>query len=158
MFICNAALEFSAGKKIAALSAEEYADLRACVSSSLAKSMPADYAAFSADEFRGWHDAIMDDGEVEAFTRAGIEVAVKSIRGLSTGHAHRGRDPVVQHLTQISLANVGLLEVQFVTVIEDACTDALQGMLDDGWRILAVCPPKDSRRPSYVLGRRDKQS
>ena len=25
--------------------------------------------------------------------------------------------------------------------------------LDDGWRILAICPPNSQRRPDYILGR-----
>lgn len=36
---------------------------------------------------------------------------------------------------------------------EDACTDALQDHLTQGWRIIAVCPQPDQRRPDYVLGR-----
>lgn len=35
---------------------------------------------------------------------------------------------------------------------EDLCTDALQGYLNEGWRLIAVCP-QESRRPDYVLGR-----
>lgn len=35
---------------------------------------------------------------------------------------------------------------------EDCCTDHLQEKLDEGWRVIAVCP-MESRRPDYVLGR-----
>lgn len=35
---------------------------------------------------------------------------------------------------------------------EDYCTDALQSLLNEGWRMVAVCP-QESRRPDYVLGR-----
>lgn len=38
-------------------------------------------------------------------------------------------------------------------LMEDICTDALQGSLDDGWRIIAACPQPDQRRPDYILGR-----
>lgn len=38
--------------------------------------------------------------------------------------------------------------------LEDACTDALQKMLDDNWRILAVIPRVGQRRPDYILGKR----
>lgn len=37
----------------------------------------------------------------------------------------------------------------------DMCTDALQEQLDQGWRIIAVCPQPDQRRPDYILGRYD---
>lgn len=40
-----------------------------------------------------------------------------------------------------------------VMLCEDVCTDALQGYLTEGWRILAVCPQPDQRRPDYILGR-----
>ncbi len=38
-------------------------------------------------------------------------------------------------------------------LLEDACTDALQGALNSGWRIVAACPQPDQRRPDYILGR-----
>lgn len=40
-----------------------------------------------------------------------------------------------------------------VMLLSDACTDALQDNLNQGWRILAVCPQPDQRRPDYILGR-----
>lgn len=46
-----------------------------------------------------------------------------------------------------------LLNVNETLLMEDACTDALQENLDDGWRIIAVCP-QPQRRPDYVLGRK----
>jgi len=38
-------------------------------------------------------------------------------------------------------------------LLTDSCTDELQGVLNDGWRIIAVCPQPDQRRPDYILGR-----
>lgn len=46
-----------------------------------------------------------------------------------------------------------LLNVNETLLMEDACTDALQENLENGWRIIAVCP-QPQRRPDYVLGRR----
>ena len=46
-----------------------------------------------------------------------------------------------------------LLNVDETRLMEDACTNALQENLDNGWRILAVCP-QPQRRPDYVLGRK----
>lgn len=40
-----------------------------------------------------------------------------------------------------------------VRLLEDSCTDVLQTALSAGWRIIAVCPQPDSRRPDYILGR-----
>lgn len=47
----------------------------------------------------------------------------------------------------------GLLEINDVTMLENACTDVLMAKLDEGWRIIAVCPQPDQRRPDYILGR-----
>lgn len=54
---------------------------------------------------------------------------------------------------QIHVPDLVLMTINEVQVLEDACTDLLQGQLDLGWRILAVCPPNAARRPDYVLGR-----
>ena len=56
-------------------------------------------------------------------------------------------------VTHIHIPNVGLWSMDEVQLLEDSCTDKLQGMLDDGWRIIAVCPPSEQRRPDYILGR-----
>lgn len=53
----------------------------------------------------------------------------------------------------VAVAGLGLLTVNMVQVENDCCTDRLQGLLNDGWRILAVCVQPDQRRPDYVLGR-----
>jgi hypothetical protein len=60
--------------------------------------------------------------------------------------------PPATHI-QVAIPNLALLEIRTVQVLEDACTDRLQLELDDGWRILAVCPPNSQRRPDYILGR-----
>lgn len=36
---------------------------------------------------------------------------------------------------------------------DDCCTDLLQEHLNCGWRIVAICPQPDQRRPDYILGR-----
>jgi len=56
--------------------------------------------------------------------------------------------------TVVSVSNHNLFEVTEVHWIENACTQELQKQLDLGWRILAVCPSNDARRPDYILGRK----
>ena len=53
----------------------------------------------------------------------------------------------------VHVPNLGLMNVSEVEICEDFCTHALQDKLDNGWRILAICPQPDQRRPDYVLGR-----
>lgn len=54
---------------------------------------------------------------------------------------------------EVHVPGFGLLMVDEIGVWENACTDTLQRALDDGWRIVAVCPQPNQRRPDYVLGR-----
>lgn len=56
-------------------------------------------------------------------------------------------------MVQIAIPDLGLMTITEVQVMEDACTDKLQEELNQGWRLLAVCPPNAARRPDYVLGR-----
>ena len=40
-----------------------------------------------------------------------------------------------------------------ILLLEDCCTDYLQLSLSEGWRIIAISPQPDQRRPDYILGR-----
>lgn len=55
----------------------------------------------------------------------------------------------------VHISDLALMNIKHVTWLEDACTETLQTELNKGWRILAICPQPDSRRPDYVLGRND---
>jgi hypothetical protein len=54
---------------------------------------------------------------------------------------------------QVAIPNLLLWSIDEVVVLEDGCTDSLQLYLNDGWRILAICPPAAQRRPDYIIGR-----
>ena len=49
--------------------------------------------------------------------------------------------------------NNALLAIAETQLMECACTDALQTELAAGWRILAIQPQPDQRRPDFILGR-----
>jgi hypothetical protein len=53
----------------------------------------------------------------------------------------------------VHIGNLGLLNINQLAYTTDKCTEELQNILNEGWRILAVCPQPDQRRPDYVLGR-----
>lgn len=95
---------------------------------------------------------LMDDDEVNAWSAVGIVLNVSRVKGLRSNARE-----LQQTIFQVSVASVGLMQIQCVEVLEDCCTDELQRWLDKGWRILAVCPPNDTRRPSYVMGHVDKE-
>jgi hypothetical protein len=53
----------------------------------------------------------------------------------------------------VHIGNLGLLHINQVGYCEDKCTEDLQLLLNQGWRILSVCPQSDQRRPDYIVGR-----
>lgn len=91
----------------------------------------------------------------------GIDVVVKRFKGAywigdrPNGEKHAEAAALGSRITNVSvsISDVGLTAMDEVKVVEDACTDALQVDLDNGWRIIAVCPPEAQRRPDYVMGR-----
>ena len=60
--------------------------------------------------------------------------------------------PINQRV-HVQVPGLGLLLLDEVEVLTDCCTDILNSHLRGGWRIVAVCPQPDQRRPDYVLGR-----
>ena len=68
-----------------------------------------------------------------------------------------GADLLAGSAVQIAVPDMALMYIDEVQILTDYCTDQLQEALNDGWRILAVCPPNSQRRPDYVIGRRKRQ-
>ena len=56
-------------------------------------------------------------------------------------------------VTRAAMPEWMLVHIRTVRVHNDMCTDMLQGELDDGWMILAICPQPGQRRPDYIVGR-----
>lgn len=99
-------------------------------------------------------DIIADDqSEVPFLREFGIAHTVKELK-----HTYKAVTPIpadggpTTHIS-VHIPNIGLLSINEVTWIENACTEELQRKLDAGYRILAVCPPNGVRRPDYILGR-----
>lgn len=148
MFVCQAKLPWEASKTLAKMEPHVYATLRRRVPQ---LELPENQAEVTKQPF--YKEFLMNDAEVAAVEEAGLEVQCSRFRGL----ASNSRD-VHQTVYQISVANVGLMQIQRVEVLEDCCTHELQTWLDRGWRILAVCPPNDARRPAYVMGHFEKDA
>jgi hypothetical protein len=53
---------------------------------------------------------------------------------------------------EVHVPNLGMMNVNKLAFATDYCTEQLQQLLFQGWRILAVCPQPDQRRPDYILG------
>ncbi|MGG0793777.1 hypothetical protein ABE137_07195 [Brevibacillus laterosporus] len=58
----------------------------------------------------------------------------------------------------VHIGNLGLLNINQLGYAVNKCTEELQKVLNQGWRILAVCPQSNQRRPDYVLGRFNGES
>ena len=147
---------YQSAKLIKALPPEQYAELRAELPEfELAEDQT------SVNEWNSWtvHGTIAD---LDKLARFGLEPIVKRIRGQFLEQVFvptAGRKPPPEpSMVNISIPNAALFSVQTVDYLENSCTDTLQRWLDEGWRIVAVCPPNDTRRPTYIVGHFDKQA
>ena len=61
-------------------------------------------------------------------------------------------------IVNVSVPNAALFAVQKITWVEDACTENIQSMLNNSWRIVAVIPANDCRRPTYIMGHADPEA
>lgn len=107
-----------------------------------------------AGKYYNWErDTLIDlDTDGPRLTALGLTFEVKNFKGTLplTAILPETKAPVTVY---VQVPHVGLLAVDEVEVREDYCTDRLQQDLDNGWRILCVCPPNAARRPDYILGR-----
>lgn len=151
-FICTAKPAYNWQETIAKLEPHQFEAWRRGARSLADKLKDSNQATFKADVSHIWEGLLMDGEEVDVWDKAGVELTISRVKGLASNAAH-----LPDVIYQISVANVGLMQIQLVDVLEDCCTDELQRQLDRGWRILAVCPPNDARRPTYVMGHFEKE-
>ena len=118
-----------------------------------------------------WKDLIVDDEQLRALSKHSVSVDLKPAddncmlvklqdRIASLGVQVSDLQEAIGHgcAAQIHVPDLALMHIREVTWLDDACTEQLQRYLDDGWRLLAVCPPNAQRRPDYILGRTTKES
>lgn len=74
------------------------------------------------------------------------EKPIKLIQENNEGSTYNSKCEVHMPGHSLSMYNDMMLK-------EDCCTDEIQSTLNSGWRIVAVCPQPDQRRPDYILGR-----
>lgn len=105
-------------------------------------------------KFTGWAAAVFAIGvrldDVDAVPERLVPGQPASQKALIE---QRTQDAPLNHLTHVVVSGNMLMSVTQVEVLIDACTEQLAGRLSDGWRILAICPQPDQRRPDYVIGR-----
>lgn len=76
------------------------------------------------------------------------DIVARTAQKVMTLQTNTFNERCQQH--QPGLALVSITETM---LLEDSCTDNLQRYLSEGWRIVAVQPQPDQRRPDYILGR-----
>lgn len=133
--------------KIRALSPENYARLRT-ICTDLPETVP------NSHIFCCLPSLIDLDTDGRLLTELGFSFTIERFKGqinLVQQLAPGMQGPA--QTVHVHVPNVGLLAVDEVELLSDACTDNLQRYLDEGWRILCVCPPNNARRPDYILGR-----
>lgn len=88
-----------------------------------------------------------------ALAEVGIEFKIKRFVGCRKVASDK---PGAVVNLQVAIPNLLLFAVDEVELLDDCCTDRLNDKLGEGWRILAVCPPANQRRPDYIIGRQKK--
>lgn len=108
--------------------------------------------------FHGEMIGTIDD--LTAFTRFGFKPRISRVRGIFQESLSQigvpEPTPQQQQVVNISIPNAALFAVRTLQVIENECTNYVQSWLEKGWRIVAVCPPNDCRRPTFILGHADQ--
>lgn len=104
------------------------------------------------DSYAWPYECVIDlETDGRRFVELGIDFEVKKFKGTMPLKSV-GIDGGV-HNVYVQIPHIGLLAIDEVQLEEDCCTDVLQRRLNEGWRILCICPPNAARRPDYILGR-----
>jgi hypothetical protein len=149
----NLVIEFDYGdsKKLKELSVTQRDSIRKNVLSLVAlEEPPEDPNAYYTGGIYG--KFLVTEEEFHLLKGMGLELQVKNFKNTYNTVLPSG-DGTRYHF---HLPNLGLLQIRKVIWLEDGCTETLQQHLNEGWSILAVCPPNGQRRPDYILGRGDK--
>ena len=126
-------LEYSTRDKFKTLSRRDYEEIRQQIPSLSMSEWPENNE--QPPEVYVWDKRLIDlvtDGPLLA--RHGIEFKVKNFKD---SYRIKSQDGVVNNNLHVAIPNIGLLAIDEVMVLEDACTDNLQKHLDDGWRLVS---------------------
>lgn len=95
------------------------------------------------------------DGAADPHALHDMARSMTRIEALLGARAPGESSSYVNNRVDVHVPGNALLSIEEVIVENDLCTEELSRLMtQDGWRIVAVCPQPDQRRPDYVLGRR----
>lgn len=135
------------------LTREQYAHLREQVVTLRLEEWKAEEAE-PQNWYRYSEPIVLSQSDMALLAQYGLKFTVTRIKN---SFEHKHTEGNTTYNLNFALPNIGLLSIDEVTWIDDACTQVLQAKLEDGWRIIAVCPPNGARRPDYILGRTKPQ-
>lgn len=139
--------------KLKGLSEDDYAGLRDGLS--LIELPPFD----ERTNFYSRDGLIATADDLVVFAQFGFRPMIKRVRGIFQESLSQigvpDPNPAQAQVVNITIPNAALFAVRTLQVIENECTNYVQSWLEMGWRIVAVCPPNDCRRPTFILGHAD---
>lgn len=96
-------------------------------------------------------ETIVDEAGISIICKYHPDAKFKRVKGLLYNHPAQQKE-TIQQVTQIHVANLGLFAIERLLLLEDACTNEINEMISGDWKIIAVIPANDARRPTYILG------
>lgn len=154
MSIIEIELDYASNKVLKAMTPEDYSELK---TQFLDLGLPDNQEMIQDYMHYTLHGT---ESEFWRLCDKGLIPKAKRIRGMSTEKIPNALNippsTVPVQIVNVSVPNAALFQVQTLDYMENACTNSIQMRLDQGWRIVAVCPPNDCRRPTYILGHFEK--
>ena len=153
-YIIEIELPYESNKIIKAWSSEDYAEFRKKFKDfdmpEISEQM-ADYLTYTM---------FGSEADFWDLVSRGLKPSARRIRGMPCDALPEvakvpGSKEAQTLIVNVSVPNAALFAVQSITWVEDACTQHIQSMLNTGWRIVAVIPANDCRRPTYIMGHPD---
>lgn len=151
--------------KVLAISEEDYKKLRDLVPELPENPLDKENFHFSWTTYTGHLESILEivsKIEIESVVRvrkSGMENMEEALYRINNNlremetRLDKYKDQLLNHRVNVHVPGNALLNITEVHYEVDCCTDNLRNLMEDGWRILAVCPQPDQRRPDYILGR-----
>jgi hypothetical protein len=122
----------------------------------LRKAAPVHGVDFTFDEegkFKQWHQEYVFDVDLLPVHWLKDLKVKRAIAGDAIEKSVHREQVILNQKVNVAVPGLGLLAMARVMLASDCCTDLLSEHLQRGWRILAICPQPDQRRPDYILGK-----
>lgn len=104
--------------------------------------------------FNDWHiKLVVDIDKMPQIPFEVLAISKLTYRTIADDIESRGTAPINER-ANLMVPGSFLSDITEVKVVYDFCTDMLQTEISQGWRILAICPQPDQRRPDYILGKK----